>query len=87
MRSKTFRRHQRERMRAHARNVVVNIWGITHNTEDMVNHLADDMCNCSCSYCGNPRRSVWNKGKNIFTIAERKARDSYNDQIEDFLNE
>lgn len=37
---------------------------------------------CSCHMCGNPRRNVWLKAKDCLTMQEKKALDSYEDQIE-----
>lgn len=59
MSSKENRRHRKQRMKAKARKVY---W---YNTNP--EKLADNMCCCSCSGCGNPRRHF----KEI-TIQEKK---------------
>lgn len=43
----------------------------------------DNMQRCSCSGCGNPRRSKW-YGKERVTMPERKAHDSYVDQLQEY---
>ncbi|MHA2403866.1 MAG: hypothetical protein ACXADH_12800 [Candidatus Kariarchaeaceae archaeon] len=44
----------------------------------------DNMQVCSCSGCGNPRRS-WGKREDRLTMPEIKAEDSYLDQIQEIF--
>lgn len=43
----------------------------------------DHMKVCSCSSCGNPRNNVWSHRREKMTMPERKAEDSYLDQLEE----
>jgi hypothetical protein len=38
---------------------------------------------CSCSMCGNPRRSGWLNKRDSGTMQERKAQEDFEDQIRD----
>ena len=43
------------------------------------------MCGCSCSGCGNQRHTGWNSQRDRLTLPEKRAEDSFKDQLEDFL--
>jgi hypothetical protein len=80
------RRNDKNRMRAKARRIVrATYWfGATIiNTltgpverEEWIEHFAqqnaDNLAMCSCSMCGNPRRSLYSKGEERLTMQERR---------------
>lgn len=90
-RKRALRRHHNNRMRRRAFNkIAFEWWWIDNSTDkeiwDRVNKQYNHMCICSCSMCGNPRRGGgWVTGLERLTLQERKALDSYNDQIADIV--
>lgn len=63
------RRYHKKRMKAKARDIVVNVWrGILGDRYDdeVVRNMkknADNLKVCSCEMCRNPRRSKWRRAK------------------------
>ena len=82
--SRALRRIQRVRLNRRAKRIYEGWW--FDISKNKINHnavrLRDNMKNCSCFMCGNPRRG---KGiyEEVLTMQERKALDSYNDQLEE----
>jgi 5'-deoxynucleotidase YfbR-like HD superfamily hydrolase len=93
MSKRAERRCHKERMRKHAREIFRHIWsnpseifayenerGLkwSNHSEEQVVRFADNICMCSRSCCGNPRK--WWKEK---TRQETKADNSFADQVND----
>jgi len=71
---KAERRHHRRRMlnKAYSINYYDKEWALMNY---------DHMCNCSCPMCCNERSNKWLKRRDKLSMQERKAEDSYNDQL------
>jgi len=82
--SRAKRRHHRARMQKKVENLLKNIWCDNNNTwiEWSATRMRDNMQVCSCYACGNPRRQAW-CGKEKITMAEKRAIDNYNDNMEE----
>jgi hypothetical protein len=86
--TRNMRRHHRARkIRKVSNYTIIYYW----NNEDSIPSVryeraklfADNPTICSCMMCRNPRRNDWAKTDEKLTMPERKANDSYNDQIEE----
>lgn len=90
-RTRSYRRHHRERMLAKARIVQKKFWWWDLHTEDdlhqAASRLADNLAVCSCQMCRNIRSIQWYTTWDKLTQAEKKAYLSYKEQIVDFYNE
>jgi len=98
MRNRSWRRHQRARMKKRARrfawiNEKYN-WDLGRldypsrlESERRYEQNSDHLCVCSCWMCGNPRRNKWISLKDRITIPEKKALDIYRQQIEENFGE
>jgi hypothetical protein len=89
------RRNDRERMKARARRVartmfwwqptfmIVSRGRLTNEEwiDRYANTHADNMKSCSCSMCGNQRRSMYNKGRYRLTMQEKKFEDSFQEEL------
>jgi hypothetical protein len=53
-------------------------------TQENLKYAAVRLCNnlaqCSCPACGNPRRHAWWKGERL-TMQERRANEDYKEQL------
>ncbi len=86
---RALRRYHNARMLERAKRMVLE-WYWEPNpdpkiVQDQARRRRDHMCACSCSGCGNPRNSDWSSRKERLTMPERKAEDSFNDQIADIV--
>lgn len=84
MRDRSYRRYQRMRKRVHARKVIHDSWGVDdpEELEMYVGQSADNLQVCSCPACGNQRHNEWAPVIERLTMAERRAHESFNDQME-----
>lgn len=78
MRNKLYRRHQRVRMKNHARDIIKNSWGIDdiEKLEMYVSQNADNMQVCSCPGCSSNRNNEWAPLKERLTMSERRMEES-----------
>jgi len=91
-RRRANRRFHTDRMFKHAYHVIKHSWFWSpedkSNREDwiklMANRRRDNMQICSCSGCGNPRHGMWSGRTERLTMAELRAEDSFEDQIEEY---
>lgn len=95
MRTRAWRRFQRARMIKRAlRSEAIAHWYLgldnspkSKEAQDALRKVAvrqhDYMAVCSCNMCGNPRRSGWGGKDCVLTMAERRADDTFNDQLEE----
>ena len=90
-RKRALRRFHDERMLHRAKEMILDWyrWDQTLPDPEEIYQQArrrrDDMCACSCSGCGNQRHTGWNSLRDRLTIPEKRAEDSFKDQLEDFL--
>ena len=84
--TRALRRFHRDRMYRRARRIIQNFWwrNWSSYTEDdlhtMVSRHRDNMKICSCWMCRSPRKD--SKGKEQWTIQERKAHESFITSLE-----
>lgn len=75
--SRALRRHHRARMQKRAK-IIYKDWltACEHWSDNQlkrwVGRLRDNLKICSCSMCGNPRRSGWLNKQDAGTMQERK---------------
>ena len=91
-RKRALRRYHTSRMQQKAVRML-NEWNWFWNEEnpkekhDIARRWRDNMCRCSCSGCGNPRNHDWYPRRERLTMPERKAEDSYLNQLEELISE
>ncbi len=84
-RSKDFRISQKQRKVQHAEKVIKEEWGLKnpYQVKEIARKLADNLHNCSCEMCRNPRHSNYNKGHGKLTTQELKSCEDFKEQVED----
>lgn len=95
IRDRGWRRYQRQRMIARAlKTEIVKYWWYddqltTKNQErqeflkDIASRHCDRLSLCSCSACGNQRHNDWLKNWDMLTMQERRAYNSFLDQMKE----
>lgn len=86
--SRATRRYHRERLlkRAIKKHTEAGWFDTPEQILWMAHRTWNNMTNCSCDGCCNERRSIWNQGLQKLTLQERKALDSYKQQLEEVDN-
>lgn len=69
-----MKRYHRGWRRHHRRRMIRRAYSVFRCSELAV-RLANHIKECSCVYCGNPRR--WNTGKRTGSLAERRLEDRH----------
>ena len=88
-RKRALRRHHARRMHRKAVEMIKG-WYWPPETPphqelfERARRFRDHMCVCSCSGCGNPRKADWGTRRDRLTMPERKAEDTYLDQLEEY---
>jgi len=66
---------------------MIKRWNWYDTDEEQLEHWvhvgAENRKKCSCEMCSNPRKSSWYQGDNELTMQERKAKEDYEDQLEE----
>ncbi len=90
--SRALRRHHRARLINRYADYDIIRWRYEDDYDriqkcrDQAKLLVDHIAICSCSMCRNERRNPWVNNRERLTMQERKAEDSYKDEIRE-LNE
>jgi len=79
---RAFRRHQTQKKYKAALLLVRDRWYSDDYTTDQIHEQAsrirDNMKDCSCSMCCNPRHNGWVSNAEQLTMQERRNFDKYN---------
>lgn len=79
---RAFRRYQTWKKYRKALRVVNQRWySVDYTTEDThrrASYIRDNLKDCSCSMCCNPRNNVWASNTERLTMQERRNNDSFN---------
>lgn len=83
---RAIRRAHARRMYKRTCRILISEW----DRPDLIPHLAVRMYNnltiCSCMMCQNSRNNEWLKAYDRLTMQEKKALDSYNADIEEYVD-
>lgn len=83
---RALRRHHRARLVKRETNRLSLTWTHIKDLTIFVNKRYNNMKNCSCYLCCNERRNPWLGGEERLTLQERRALDSYDDQMEEYYD-
>lgn len=85
--SRALRRHHRARLMRRAIRKSKEWYWVDQGDQEWILWRAqrtwNNMQNCSCHMCGNERHNDWASERERLTMPERKAEDSYLDQLEE----